>query len=198
MGVGQSHECLRSSRRKVISTGTCLTLWRKPLTSNPRKGGCPVPTWAKRMVPCIIMMVDRWKVPDQIASEDPPTIGYRGRIRMKGKAGVITVHICFCRRPRCRCLFLTSSSGHAAARLSEPTRPSTPRCASWRVCRGSASSRRSATSRKHHLLLYIYLGPEQGTQNRDFMDNWTVHVTISSPGESQGTPGTALGLASWM
>ena len=38
----------------------------------------------------------------------------------------------------------------------------------------------------------------QGTQNRDFMDNWTVHVTISSPGESQGTPGTALGLASWM
>ena len=24
------------------------------------------------MVPCIIMMVDRWKVPDQIASEDPP------------------------------------------------------------------------------------------------------------------------------
>ena len=27
------------------------------------------------------------------------------------------------RRPRCRCLFLTSSSGHAAARLSEPTRP---------------------------------------------------------------------------
>eukprot|EP00964_Phaeocystis_antarctica_P128924 scaffold92744_cov69-Phaeocystis_antarctica.AAC.1 len=34
---------------------------------------------------------------------------------------------------------LTSSSGHAAARLSEPTRPSTPRCASWRVCRGSAS-----------------------------------------------------------
>ena len=38
----------------------------------------------------------------------------------------------------------------------------------------------------------------QGTQNRDFMDNWTVHVTISSLGESQGTPGTALGLASWM
>merc|ERR1712008_182000 len=72
MGVRQSHECLRSSRRKVISTGTCLTLWRKPLTSNPRKGGCPVPTWAKRMVPCIIMMVDRWKVPDQITSEDPP------------------------------------------------------------------------------------------------------------------------------
>merc|ERR1712008_309497 len=30
MGVGQSHECLRSSRRKVISTGTCLTPWRKP------------------------------------------------------------------------------------------------------------------------------------------------------------------------
>ena len=59
------------------------------------------------------------------------------------------------RLPRCRCPFRTSSSGHAAARLSEPTRPSTPRCASWRVCRGSASSRRSATSRKHHLLLYI-------------------------------------------
>ena len=57
-------------------------------------GGCPVPKWAKRMVPGMLMMVDRWKVPDQIASEDPAAIGYRGRIRMKGKAGVIAVHIC--------------------------------------------------------------------------------------------------------
>ena len=36
------------------------------------------------------------------------------------------------RLPRCRCPFLTSSSGHAAARLRKPTRLSTPRCASWR------------------------------------------------------------------
>eukprot|EP00964_Phaeocystis_antarctica_P032771 scaffold18571_cov61-Phaeocystis_antarctica.AAC.2 len=63
------------------------------------------------------------------------------------------------RRPRCRCPFLTSSSGHAAARLSGPTRPSTPRCASWRVCRGSASRQEEPQQLDNHLL-YLYFGLE--------------------------------------
>ena len=45
-------------------------------------------------------------------------------------------------------------------RLSEPTRPSTPRCASWRVSLGSSG--RTATSRYHIAIYSIFycFGPE--------------------------------------
>ena len=73
-------------------------------------GGCPVPKWAKRWFRASSWWLTDGRSPIRSLPKTRLHIGFGGRISMKGKAGVISVHICFRRRVdekplRCGCKF---------------------------------------------------------------------------------------------